>query len=283
VLAVAYILVRSIHLTMSALAAPNDTALRHQIRITWLPELAGAALLLAGAVIGGRIHTALFAAAVVTAWSGVYLTSRQGSWRVRSATHFNERHGLFILIALGESVTAIGIGAAQKPISTPLIAAAALGIAVALSLWWFYFDVSSRAAENRLRDAQGQARTRMALEAYSYGHFPIVAGIIITALGVEATLAHAGDTEPLGGFNALALLGGAALYLTGHLIFKNRMHYPPSRPRLVTAAMLLAATPAAAALPPLAALVGLVVILAVLILVEATRYTAVRREQRQEA
>jgi low temperature requirement protein LtrA len=185
----------------------------------------------------------------------------------------------FILIALGESFTAIGLGAARKAISTPLIVAAVLGIAVALSLWWLYFDVISRAAEDRLRDAQGQARARMALEAYSYGHFPIVAGI--TAFGVEGVLAHAGDTRPLGAFDALVLLGGPALYLTGHLIFKNRMQYPLSRPRLITALLLLAATPAAAALPPLAGLAGLVAILAVLFITETIRYAAVRRRQRE--
>lgn len=282
VLAVAYILVRSIHLTLSTMTAANDTALRRQIRITWPPELAGAALLLTGALLGGWRQTLLFAAAVVTAWGGVYLTSRHGSWRVRSATHFNERHGLFILIALGESVTAIGIGAAQKPISAPLIAAAALGIAVALSLWWFYFDIGSRAAEDRLRAATGQARTRMALEAYTYGHFPIVAGIIITAVGVEATLAHASETKALGAFNAVALLGGVALYLAGYLIYKNRLHFPPHLPRLATAALLLAATPAAAALPPLAALAGLVLILAALILIETIRYATIRRQQHQQ-
>jgi low temperature requirement protein LtrA len=180
-------------------------------------------------------------------------------------------------------VAAIGLGAAHKPISTPLIAAAVLGIAVALSLWWFYFDVSSRAAEDRLREATGQARTRMALEAYTYGHYPIVAGIILTALGVESTLAHAGEMKALGAFNAVALFGGAALYLTGHLIFKNRLHYPLNVPRLATALLLLATTPAAAALPPLAALAGLVLILAVLILTEARRYRTVRQQQQQQA
>jgi low temperature requirement protein LtrA len=281
VLVVAYIFVRCIHLTLSTIAAANDTALRRQVRITWIPELAGAALLLAGALIGGWKQTALFAGALLVAWGGVYLTSREGSWRVRSASHFNERHGLFILIALGESLTAIGFGAAQRPISTPLITAAVLGIAVALSLWWLYFDIVSRAAQDRLRDARGQARVRMALEAYSYGHFPIVGGIILTALGVEGVLAHAGETEPLGAFDALALFGGVALYLAGHLIFKNRLHYRLSRRRLITVLVLLAATPAAAVLPPLAALTNLVLILAVLILIEGIRYAPVRQRQRQ--
>jgi low temperature requirement protein LtrA len=224
VFVVGAIIVRCIHLILYTLVAANDTALRRQVRITWIPELAGAAALLTAALIGGWTQTVLFAAAVLVDWGGVYLTSGQGGWRVRSAAHFNERHGLFILIALGESFTAIGLGAAQKPITTPLITAAVLGIVVALSLWWFYFDIVSRAAEDTLRDATGQARARMALEAYSYGHFPIVAGIILTALGVEGILAHAGGTKHAGAFDATALLGGVALYLIGQLIFKNRLH-----------------------------------------------------------
>jgi low temperature requirement protein LtrA len=271
--------VRCIHLILYTLVAANDTALRHQVRITWIPELAGAAVLLTAALIGGWTQTVLFAAAVLVDWGGVYLTSGQGGWRVRSAAHFNERHGQFILIALGESFTAIGLGAAQKPITTPLITAAVFGIAVALSLWWFYFDIVSRAAEDKLRDATGQARARMALEAYSFGHFPIVAGIILTALGVEGILAHAGGTKHASAFDATALLGGVALYLTGQLIFKNRLHYPLNRPRLIAALLLLAATPAGAALPPLAVLAGLVLILAVLIGIEAARFAPIRRQQ----
>jgi low temperature requirement protein LtrA len=150
-----------------------------------------------------------FAGALVVDWGGIYLTSREGNWRIHSAPHWTERHGLFIILAIGESVVAIGVGAAGQPISTPLLAAAVLGIVAALCLWWLYFDVVSRAAEHRLRDAQGQARLRMALEAYTYGHFPIVAGIIVGAVGVEGVLAHAGEGEALGLFYAAALYGGS--------------------------------------------------------------------------
>jgi low temperature requirement protein LtrA len=146
----------------------------------------------------------------------------------------------------------------------------------ALCLWWLYFDVVSRAAEHRLRDAQGQARVRMALEAYTYGHFPIVAGIIVAAVGVEGVLAHAGEGEPLGLFFAVALYGGFALYLAGHLLFKQRMYAALSVPRLVTVGVLLLALPAAAFMPPLVGLAGLVLLLGILIGVETRRYAALR-------
>jgi low temperature requirement protein LtrA len=118
------------------------------------------------------------------------------------------------------------------------------------------------------------------VEAYTYGHFPIVAGIVLAALGVEGVVAHAGEREPLGVFYALALFGGVALYLTGQLLFKRRMHNRLSLPRLLATGVLLAALPAAVALPPLAGLAGLVLILAALIVVETTRFAQTRRSLR---
>jgi low temperature requirement protein LtrA len=276
VLVVAYLLVRCVHLTVYALAARGDAGLRRQLAISWGPTVAGAVLLVAGVLAGGQVQTVFFAGALVVDWGGIYLTSREGNWRIHSASHWTERHGLFIILAIGESVVAIGAGAADQPVSAPLLVAAVLGIAAALCLWWLYFDVVSRAAEHRLRDAQGQARVRMAVEAYTYGHFPIVAGIVVSALGVEGVLAHAGGGEPLGMFYAVALYGGFALYLAGHLLFKQRMYAALSVPRLVTAGVLLLALPAVAFLPPLVGLAGLVLVLGVLIVVETRRYAALR-------
>jgi low temperature requirement protein LtrA len=129
-------------------------------------------------------------------------------------------------------------------------------------------------------EARGLARVRLAVEAYTYGHFPIVAGIVLAALGMEGVLAHADKSKPLGGFYAAALFGGVALYLAGYLLFKRRMHGALSLPRLVAIGMFLAALPAAVVLPPLAGLAGLVLILAALIVVETTRYAQIRRSLR---
>jgi low temperature requirement protein LtrA len=172
----------------------------------------------------------------------------------------------------------IGFGAAEEPISTPLLVAAVLGVGVAIALWRLYFDVLSRAAEHRLADAQAKARIRMALQAYSSGHFPIVAGIILIALGLESVVAHADDAEPLGAFSTLAFYGGAAVYLIGQLIFKHGVHGRFNWPRLVTAVVLLTAAPAAMLTPPLVALSGLVVILAGLAMVEWFRYAELRHQ-----
>jgi low temperature requirement protein LtrA len=222
----------------------------------------------------------LFAGALLVEGVGAYLTSRHGNWRLHSAAHLTERHGLFLILAIGESVVAIGVGAAAQPISAPLLVAAILGVAAAVCLWWLYFDMVSLAAEHRLLQARGKARVDLAVEAYTYGHFPIVAGIVLAALGVEGVLAHAGEREPLGAFYALALFGGVALYLAGQLLFKRRMHNMLSLPRLAATCVLLAALPAAVVLPPLVGLAGLVVILAALIVVETTRYAPLRRSRR---
>ena len=276
VLVVAYLIVRCVHLSVYAVAARGDPGLRRQLAISWGPTVAGAVLLVTGVLLGGQLQTLFFAGALLVDWGGIYLTSREGNWRIHSTPHWNERHGLFIILAIGESVVAIGVGAAGQPISTPLLAAGVLGIVAALCLWWLYFDVVSRTAEHQLRDAQGQARVRMALEAYTYGHFPIVAGIIVGAVGVEGVLAHAGDGEPLGLFYAAALYGGFALYLAGHLLFKQRMYAALSVGRLVTVGVLLLALPVAAFLPPLLGLAGLVLVLGVLIGLETRRYAALR-------
>jgi low temperature requirement protein LtrA len=245
-----------------------------------VPLVASGALLLVGIAFGGWTQTVFFAAALLVDWGGVYLTSRHGNWRIHSAAHWTERYGLFIILAIGESVVAIGVGAAEQPISTPLLLASVLGVGAAVCLWWLYFDVVSLAAEHRLHEAQGEARVKLALEAYTYGHFPIVAGIIVAALGVEGVIGHADESKALGAFYALPLFGGFALYLTGHLLFKRRMHGALSVPRLVAIAVLLLAMPTAIFLPPLVGLGAVVLILVALIVVETTRYADTRRTLR---
>jgi low temperature requirement protein LtrA len=156
VLVGAYLVVRCVHLGLYAVAVAGDRGLRRQLAISWGPLLASAALLVPGALLGGRTQTLLFTGALLVDWGGSWLTSRQGGWRVHSAGHWTERHGNFIILAIGESVV----------------------------------DVASLAAEHRLAEVHGQARARLALEAYTYGHFPIVAGIVLTALGAEGVLAE---------------------------------------------------------------------------------------------
>ena len=277
VLVGAYALARIVHLLVYNAAALGDEGLRRQVAITFVPMLAGTALLFAGAIVGGAAQTALFAAGLGADLAGTYVTSREGNWRIHSPSHWTERHGLFIILAIGESIVAIGVGAAQLPISIPLLAGAVLGVLVSVCLWWLYFDIVSLAAEHVFLDATPADRARIAVDAYTYLHFPLVAGIVLAAVGVEEVLAHAGDGDALGGFPAAALAGGLALYLAGHLAFKRRMHGTLNAGRIVASLALVASIPACAALPPLAALALVLVVLAGLVATESVLYAEKRR------
>jgi low temperature requirement protein LtrA len=281
VLVAAYFFVRTLHLTVYAFAAAEDRALRHQLAVTTVPMVAGTMLLLGGVLLGERAQTALFAAALAVDWGGTWVTSRTGSWRIHSPVHWSERHGLFVILAIGESIVAVGAGAAELPISTALIAGAVLGIAVSVGLWSLYFDVVSPAAERALSALSGRARVTMAVEAYTYLHFPIVAGVVLAALGVEEVLAHVGETDGLGFFAAAALHGGLVLYLLGHVAFKWRLHRTISVPRLITAAALAALAPLSAQAPPLLALALAVAIVGLLVALEAARYASLRESLRE--
>jgi len=148
----------------------------------------------------------------------------------------------------GESIIAIGVGAFELGV----IVGAALGIVVVSALWWLYLDVAAIFARRRLMQAKGLDLHRLALRSYSYLHLPMVAGIVLFALGLKTTLGHVGealDTVP-----AIGLCGGAALYLLGHIAFVLRTTGRVFRRRTLGAAVLLALVPATVAIPALAAL-----------------------------
>jgi low temperature requirement protein LtrA len=194
------------------------------------------------------------------------------------AEHFAERHGLIVIIALGESIVAIGVGASAG-VGVGVVAAAALGIAVAAALWWLYFDVVALVAQRRLGEAtEGRERNAIARDSYSYLHFPMVAGIVLVALGLKKTLEHV--DEPLKLVPAAALLGGAALYLLAHVAFRLRNVRTLNRQRLVAAAVFLALIPLGREAPALATLALAAILLSALIAYEAIRFAEARERIR---
>jgi low temperature requirement protein LtrA len=172
-------------------------------------------------------------------------------WRI-SAEHFVERHGLVILIALGESIVAIGVGAAGIELDLGVVTAALLAIVLVSSFWWLYFDVMVIFARTRLAAATGLEQVRLARDGYSYLHLPMVAGIVLFALALKKTFAHVG--EPLDTIPALALCGGVALYLLAHVVFLLRNSGRLFRRRTIGAVATLALLPAVLRLPALASL-----------------------------
>ena len=289
VVACAYLAVRLLHLAMFWLAArtEDDRGLRVQL-LRFMPSLFGStAILLIASQLEGTAQTLAWVGVILVDYVGVMLAGASG-WRLRSASHFAERHGLIVIVALGESIVAIGVGVAGIAISWPIIVGAVLGLAVAASVWWAYFDVVSIVAERVLRRLQGVERTRMARDAYSYLHLPMVAGIALLALGIEQVLEQVGHTSdgelsrslpavPLG-----ALYGGVVLFLVAHAAFKYRTWHQVTVRRLVVAGLLVALVPAAMELPALAALGLLAAVMVAMIATEAVRYSEVREQIRHE-
>ncbi|MHA7240763.1 low temperature requirement protein A [Arthrobacter sp. TMS1-12-1] len=275
VLALAYFVVRLMHLVLYLYAAMADRPLQRQVIKLSGAMFSGCALILVGAMIGGTAQTWFWLAGLIVDISLTYLTSG-GDWRLPSAAHWTERHGLVVILALGESIVAIGVGASREPVSIPILLGAVCGIALSVCLWWLHFDVTAIAAEHRFAALRGLDRTSAAVEAYSYLHLPLVAGIILAAFGVEDVLAHVFDTEDFGLLGSFALFGGAALFLLGSSAFWRRMAGSWKRLRLATAAALLLLVPVAAPLAPLAALALAAGMAALLVAVESVLDSGVR-------
>jgi low temperature requirement protein LtrA len=287
VLAVALAVVRIVHLGVYAVAALGDAGLRTQLVRTAIPVGTAVTLLVVGAVVGGPAQTVLWAAALVVDYTGVYLSGTD--WRLPAPGHFAERYGLIVIIALGESIIAVGVGVADLPLTVPMIAAAILGLVVSVALWWAYFDVVAPVAERELRRREGTERVRLARDSYTYLHFPMVAGVIYLALGVKKVAEYVGDeshhtlTDPLPAIALWALYGGVVAYLVAHLGFRLRNVGSINRPRAVVAVVLLLAPLAVRPLPALAALAVLAAVLVALIVYEVLRYADARAAVRAEA
>jgi low temperature requirement protein LtrA len=265
---VAYLIVRMLHLVLYAIAGRGDRDLfRAVVRIIPPATLAPALLVIAG-FIHGSGQLALWGAALTIDYLGPVVGHMRG-WRV-SPEHFVERFGLIVIIALGESIVAIGVGAAGLPLDAGVIAAALLGVTVAACLWWSYFDWLVYVVQARLAEATGASRARLARDAYSYLHLPMVGGIVLFAFGLKTTLADAGGSLRI--VPALGLCGGIALYLVAHVALRLRIGGGLGRGRPVATVLLLGLLPIATLVPALIAL-GLVAAVCVgLIVYEVVRH-----------
>ena len=285
-LAAGLAVVRLTHLGVYAVAAAGDVGLRRQVVRTAVPVGVSAGLLLLGAVLGGPAQTALWALALVVDYTGIYAVG--ADWRLPAPRHFAERYGLIVLIALGESLIAVGVGVGHLPVTVPIVGAALLGMAVSVALWWAYFDVVAPVAERVLRKREGNDRVRLARDSYTYLHFPMVAGVIYLALGLKKVALYVGDeshhalSDPLPTTALWALYGGVAVYLLGHLGFRLRNIGSVNRPRAAVALLLLPAPLALGRVPALGALAVLAAVLVGLITFEVVRYADARARVRAE-
>ena len=274
VFACAYGLVRLAHIWLFTIASREDPGLRQSVTMLGGSTAISVALLVAASFTDGLAQGALWALALLLD-VGIPLLFRSSGWRLMPA-HFAERFGLIVIIALGESIVAIGVGA-NTVVDTGVIVAAVLGVALAAALWWLYFDVIAWLGVRRLVQATpGKEQNELARDAYGILHFPLVAGIVLAAFGLKTTLAHVGDA--LDSVPAAALVGGVALYLLGHVAFRWRQVHTLSRQRSVTAVGTLLLYPVALTVP---ALVTLILVCA-LIAYEVTRFAEGRDRVRHE-
>jgi low temperature requirement protein LtrA len=270
--AFAYAAVRTAHIILFMLASREDPELRHSVIGLAVSTAIGAGLLFVAAFTSGGVQLGLWGLALVLDAGGPFLFGAEG-WKLVPG-HFAERHGAIVIIALGESIVAIGVGA-KVVLDAGVIVVAVLGVIIAATMWWAYFDVTAIVAARRLAEAaEGRERNEIARDSYSYLHFPMVAGIALLAVGIKRTLINVDD--PLKLVPAAALLGGAAMYLLAHVAFRLRNTHTLSRRRLACAILLLALLPAGATLPALATLGILATVLAGLIAYEALRYAESR-------
>jgi len=274
----AYFVVRLLHVVLFVLATGNTPETRQAMLRLAPGFLAAPAFLIPAGFVDGFAQGALWAAAIGIDLS-VSLVRGVSGFQVQ-AGHFVERFGLIIIIALGESIVSIGVGASGLALGTGVVLAAVLGVALAAALWWAYFDLVMLVAERRLSAAKGEERARLARDSYSYLHLPMVVGIIFVALGIKQTLAHVGD--PLEAIPAVALCGGVALYLLGHNAFRLREVGSVSVPRLVVTVLCCALIPVAVWIPSLITLAILAGLLCALAAFETVRSREFRRVLRAQ-
>ena len=275
---VAYAGVRWLHIFIFAEANEHvDTATA--VRVLARTALPAPLLLIGAAFFDGAAQALIWVVALSIDFAGPFVFGVRG-FRV-SAGHFAERFGLIVIIALGESIVAIGAGIAGVELDTGLVVAAVLGVALSAALWWAYFDMTALLSEEHFRNLHGEERVLVARDAYSYLHLPLIAGILLMALGVKKTLGHV--DEPLGTVPAVALFGGIALYYAAHVAFRLRMAHALSRERLVAALISLALIPVATEVDSLVALGIAAALAALLIAYESVRHADLRRRAREAA
>jgi low temperature requirement protein LtrA len=278
IFAVAYLVVRGLHLVLFAIAGRGDRDLFRAVMRNLPAAILGPVALIVAGTMHGAAQLALWATALVIFYAGPLIGHMRG-FRV-SPEHFVERFGLIIIIALGESILAIGVGAAGLPLVASLIVAALLGVAVAACLWWSYFDWVVYVAQGRLAAATGAKRARLARDAYSYLHLPMVAGIVLFAFGLKTTLADVDGSLDL--VPAVGLCGGVALYLLAHVVLRLRIGGGLGRGRPVATLLLLLLIPVAINVPALTALGLVSTVCVALIAYEVLRHREERAQIRRE-
>jgi len=280
---VCYALVRLLHLVAYLGAAKHDPALRRVLLRMFVGLLPSVVLLGVAAFLSGPWQLGLWVVALLADYLNVYFAGPDG-WRLNSPAHFAERFGLIVIIALGESIVAIGIGIGALPMSWLVVGAAVCGLGLAAGMWWTYFDVVARVSEHRLSRATGTERTKLATDSYTFLHLPLIAGIVLVALGLKKSFLYIADTEhhspgeALHGVPIWTLTGGLALYLIALSALRKRNLGSWNHQRLVVGVLLVAATPLLEHVPAAVLLVVVAGVVLGLITFERLQFAEWRRQ-----
>jgi low temperature requirement protein LtrA len=267
---------RVAHIALFTIASADAPDLRRSTVALGVSTAIAVGLLAAASAFDGVPQAAIWVLALALDFGGPYVFGIEG-WQLVPG-HFAERHGLIIIIALGESIVEIGAGAAGH-LDLGIGVAAVLGVAVAAAMWWVYFDVVALVSARRLAEAEvGPVQNALARDSYSYLHLFLVAGIVVTAFGLKSVIAH--TNAHLDWLTAFALCGGIALYLLGLVAFRYRQKGDWNRTKPVCAALLLLLIPVATTIPALLTLAIAMLLLALLVAREHVSYDERRDELR---
>jgi low temperature requirement protein LtrA len=235
---VGYFVVNLVHTTLFIHADRGDVATA--IRSLGPLNFVSATLILVGGFTPGAFRYVLWALAFVLQVATPYLHRIQ--LLSINTGHFVERHGLVIIVAIGESIVAVGLGFAGIDLDFGAVAVAVLGLCISYYLWWAYFAGDDERSEHALAAiTEPLRRTRVAVRGWAYAHFPMVLGIVVLAAGVKKAVGHA--FEPLGWGPATAIAVGVALFLLGHAWFLRILRIDGVVHRLAAAAGVLATIP----------------------------------------
>jgi low temperature requirement protein LtrA len=277
--ALAYLVMRVAHLALWWVASSDDPDVHVAVGKLVPTAVTGPLLIVAASMFDGALQAAFWIVALALDYGGPYVRGVAG-YRVHPA-HFAERFSLIIIIALGESIVAIGVGAGSEPLDTAISFAAVLSLLTSAALWWAYFDIVAALGQQRLAELRGEQRNTLARDAFAYLHLPLIVGIELFALGVEQVVAH--TDEPLKVEAATALFGGVALYLLAHVAFKLRLGAGFGPHRLVAALLCAACVPLGTEWNALAALAVVTGISVGLIAYEVIRFREARARVRTAA
>jgi low temperature requirement protein LtrA len=276
--ALAYLVVRVAHIMLYLLASREDRALRRSVSGLAVSMGIGTGLLVLASFTSGALQLVIWGVALTLDVGGPLVIDMTG-WRLMPA-HFAERHGAIVIIALGEAIVAIGVGA-HEHVDAGIIAAAVLSVILAACLWWAYFDVAAIVGGRRLADAEpGREQNTIARDSYSYLHFPMIAGIALLAVGVKQALPDLG--APLGTVAATSLAGGSAMFLLALFAFRYRNMHTLGIRRVVCAVVLLALVALHTEISALALLGAVTGVLVAMIVYEALRYAESRDRVRHQ-